>query len=44
MVLETSEERVKLLRAGLIGRQIELLWVSQNGYRIVDNILYTQFV
>ncbi|MDP2754129.1 MAG: hypothetical protein Q8P40_07025 [Nitrospirota bacterium] len=35
MVLETSQERVKLLKAGLTGKQIESLYIRHNGFEIV---------
>ncbi len=34
-ILETREERVKLLRAGVTGREIEALYVKLNGFEIV---------
>lgn len=45
MVLETREERVKLLKAGVLGKEIEYLYVQLNGFKIVSgNILQTQEV
>jgi hypothetical protein len=35
MVLETSQERVKLLKAGMTGKQIESLYIQLNGFKIV---------
>ena len=35
MVLETREERVKLLKAGYQGKEIEILYVEFNGFKIV---------
>ncbi len=35
MVLETAQERVKLLKAGITGKQIENLYVQLNGFKIV---------
>lgn len=34
-VLETSEERVKLLKAGFTGKEIEILYIKGNNIRIV---------
>ncbi len=45
-MLETAEERVKLLKAGITGETIEELYVEYNGfkiYNILDNILYKQY-
>jgi hypothetical protein len=42
MVLETSQERVKLLKAGQIGTQIENAYIQLNDFVIVGgNILQT---
>jgi len=35
MVLETAQERVKLLKAGISGKQIESLYIQLNGFKIV---------
>jgi len=40
MVLETSAERVKLLKGGIDGKTIEKLYVEQNNFKIVKGILY----
>jgi len=43
MVLETAQERVKLLKAGQTGRQIESRYIHLNGFKIVGkNILQSQ--
>lgn len=43
MVLETREERVKLLKAGVLGKEIENLYIQLNGFIIVFwNVLQTQ--
>lgn len=43
MVLETREERVKLLKAGVLGKEIENLYVQLNGFKIIcGNILQIQ--
>ncbi len=34
-ILETAEERVKLLKAGLIGKTIEKLYIESNSFKIV---------
>lgn len=40
-MLETSEERVKLLKAGISARDIERLYIIYNEFKIVDShILY----
>lgn len=36
MVLETAQERVKLLKAGITGTQIESLYFQLNGFKIVS--------
>ena len=38
-MLETIEERVKLLKAGLTGKEIEGLYIANNNFKIVRNIL-----
>ena len=40
VVLETAEERVKLLKAGLTGKEIERLYIEKNNIKIVRNIFY----
>ena len=35
-MLETSEERVKLLRLGYDSREIERLYVKHNKFKMVD--------
>jgi hypothetical protein len=37
--LGTQEERVKLLKAGFSGKQIEKMYVALNDFKIVDKIL-----
>jgi hypothetical protein len=34
-MLDTPEERVKLLKAGLSGKEIEMLYIKQNNFKIV---------
>lgn len=36
-MLETSEERVKLLKTGVSGKDIEKMYVELNGMKIIDN-------
>jgi hypothetical protein len=40
-ILGTAEERVKLLRAGFKGKEIEELFLIINDMRIVGPVLYT---
>ena len=37
MMLETPEERVKLLKAGFTGKTIEKLYIHYNNFKIVSN-------
>lgn len=37
-MLETSEERVELLKEGIDGKEIEDIYVIVNGYQIIDCI------
>jgi len=40
-MLETSEERVKLLKAGISAKDIEKLYIIYNEFKMVDShILY----
>lgn len=36
-MLETPQERVKLLKAGISGKKIEELYISLNNFKIVHN-------
>lgn len=38
-MLETSEERVKLLKAGISGKNIEMLYIIYNNFKIIGNPL-----
>lgn len=39
-MLETSEERVRLLKAGIYGKDIEKLYLKNNSFKIVmGNVL-----
>lgn len=40
LILASPDERVKLLRAGITGKQIEKLFVELNHFKIVGAILY----
>ena len=42
-MLETAEERVKLLKAGLTGEEIEELYIENNNFKIVRNKLAIEF-
>jgi hypothetical protein len=37
MILATSEERVKLLRAGFRGDEIEALYINLNSFDMIKN-------
>lgn len=40
-MLETSQERVKLLKAGLTGKQIEKIYLKVNDFRLINgNLLF----
>lgn len=40
-MLDTSEERVKLLKSGIDGKVIEKLYLIYNNFKLVDmNLLY----
>jgi hypothetical protein len=40
-MLETAQERVKLLKTGLSGREIEMLYIEHNKFKIIRTpILY----
>lgn len=40
MTLETSQERVILLKAGLTGKDIEKLYIIYNGFKVLSaNVL-----
>lgn len=43
-MLDTVEERVKLLRMGFTGKEIEKAYLIANNIRLVDrNVLYENF-
>ncbi len=35
-MLETSEERIELLKAGFTGKMIEKLYIKHNSFKIID--------
>jgi len=43
-MLETSQERVKLLKAGIDGKTIEKLYITYNNFKIIKSpILFVGF-
>lgn len=40
IMLETSEERIKLLKAGLTGKTIEKLYIENNNFKIVNTPMH----
>lgn len=43
LILASPDERVKLLRAGITGKQIETLFVELNNYRMINApVLYDE--
>jgi hypothetical protein len=43
-MFETPEERVKLLKAGIDGKTIEELYISNNNFKIVSFPMHFEFV
>ena len=43
-MLETSKERVKLLKAGFIGKEIEKLYIEGNNIEIIKNPIIIECV
>ncbi len=41
MVLETPQERVELLKAGIYGKTIERLYNVNNGFTVTEMISYS---
>jgi hypothetical protein len=39
-MLETPEQRIKLLKAGFSGKEIERLYIENNNFKMDRNILY----
>jgi hypothetical protein len=42
-MLETSKERVKLLKMGIDGKTIEKLYIKNNGFKIIDRLILLNF-
>ncbi len=40
LILASPDERVKLLKAGKTGKQIEKRFVELNNFRLVNTVLY----
>ena len=43
-MLETPEERTKLLRAGFSSKEIERLYIESNGFKIVNTPAFMELV
>lgn len=43
-MLETSEERVRLLKAGLTGKDIERLYITYNNIKVIGQPLLFVFI
>lgn len=43
-MLETPQERVKLLKAGISGKQIEELYVKCNNFKIINMPLFFELI
>jgi hypothetical protein len=43
-MLETSQERVKLLKAGITGKTIERLYIVENNFKIVRGPIFLDLV
>ncbi len=39
-MLETAEERVKLLKAGFTGKEIEKLYIEYNNFKIIRVLIF----
>lgn len=42
-MLESTEERVKLLKAGIDSKTIEKLYIENNSFKIVNKILFEDY-
>jgi hypothetical protein len=42
-MLETSKERVKLLKKGIDGKTIEKLYINHNGFKIIGRPILLDF-
>ena len=38
-MFETAEERVKLLKKGLYGKEIEMLYIEHNNFKIIRTLI-----
>jgi hypothetical protein len=43
-MLETAQERVELLRAGITGKKIEELYIIYNNFKIVGNSTFFELI
>jgi len=43
-MLETSQERVKLLKAGITGKTIERLYIRENNFKVVRSPIFLDLV
>jgi len=43
-MLETPEERIKLLKAGLTGKAIEKMYIEYNNFKIVHTLILFELV
>ncbi|MCX9024741.1 MAG: hypothetical protein OIN85_01440 [Candidatus Methanoperedens sp.] len=43
-MLENPEERVKLLKAGVTGKTIELIYIAENNFKIVRSPIFLKIV
>jgi hypothetical protein len=43
-MLETSQERVKLLKAGITGKTIERLYIVENNFKIVRRPIFLDLI
>ena len=43
-MLETPQERVKLLKAGIDGKTIEMLYIIYNNFKIANNLILIEQV
>lgn len=42
-MLETSQERVMLLKMGIEGKTVEKLYIKHNGFKIIDRPILLDF-
>ncbi len=43
-MLENSQERVKLLKAGITGKTIERVYVAKNGFKIIYSPVFFKLI